>query len=85
PTELTFGQRRLVSMARTIAAAPSVLLLDEPCAGLDEHERAETAAIIRQMADERGMAVLLVEHDVDLVSRVCDELVVLDFGRVIAT
>ena len=85
PTELTFGQRRLVSMARTIAAAPSVLLLDEPCAGLDEHERSETATIIRQMADERGMAVLLVEHDVDLVSRVCDELVVLDFGRVIAT
>lgn len=84
PTQLTFGQRRLVSMARSIASAPSVLLLDEPCAGLDETERAETATIIRQMARERGMAVLLVEHDVELVRRVCDELVVLDFGQVIA-
>lgn len=84
PTQLTFGHRRLVSMARSIAAAPSVLLLDEPCAGLDETERAETAAVIRQMASERGMAVLLVEHDVELVRRVCDELVVLDFGTVIA-
>jgi sulfate-transporting ATPase len=84
PPQLTFGQRRLVSMARSIAAAPSVLLLDEPCAGLDETERAETATVIRQMATERGMAVLLVEHDVELVRRVCDELVVLDFGEVIA-
>lgn len=84
PPQLTFGQRRLVSMARSIAVAPSVLLLDEPCAGLDEDERAETASVIQQMARERDMAVLLVEHDVDLVRRVCDELVVLDFGAVIA-
>ena len=84
PTELTFGQRRLVSMARSIASAPSVLLLDEPCAGLDETERAETSAIIREVAKARGMAVLLVEHDVELVRRVCDEVVVLDFGQVIA-
>lgn len=84
PTQLTFGQRRLVSMARSIASAPSVLLLDEPCAGLDETERAETATVIQQMATERGMAVLLVEHDVELVRQVCDELVVLDFGQVIA-
>lgn len=84
PPELTFGQRRLVSMARSIASAPSVLLLDEPCAGLDEIERAETATVIREMAGKHGMAVLLVEHDVELVRSVCDELVVLDFGRIIA-
>jgi len=61
-----------------------VLLLDEPAAGLDERETTELGDLVRRFADEYGMAVLLIEHDVDLVLRVCDRIVVLDFGRKIA-
>jgi sulfate-transporting ATPase len=85
PPELSFGQRRLVAMARSIANEPSIILLDEPCAGLGADERDEVAALIRVLADERGMGVLLVEHDVALVRKVSDRIVVLDFGRVIAS
>jgi sulfate-transporting ATPase len=61
-----------------------VLLLDEPAAGLDERETTELGDLVRRFADEYGMAVLLIEHHVDLVLRVCDRIVVLDFGRKIA-
>ena len=61
-----------------------MLLLDEPAAGLGEHETAELARLVRQLADDWGMAVLLVEHDVSMVLGVCDRVSVLDFGRVIA-
>jgi sulfate-transporting ATPase len=84
PEELPYGRRRLVGIARTVASGPSVLLLDEPAAGLDERESAELARLIRRLADERNMAVLLVEHDVSLVMSTCDRVVVIDFGRVIA-
>ena len=84
PGELPYGRRRLVGIARAIASAPSVLLLDEPAAGLDEVETSELGDLVRRFADERGMAVLLIEHDVDLVLRVCDRIVVVDFGRKIA-
>ena len=84
PRELPYGRRRLVGIARSIASAPSVLLLDEPAAGLDESETRELGDLVRRFADERGMSVLLIEHDVDLVLRVCDRIVVLDFGRTIA-
>jgi len=60
-------------------------MLDEPAAGLDENESAELAALIRRLADDRNMAVLLVEHDVNLVMTTCDRVVVLNFGRVIAS
>jgi sulfate-transporting ATPase len=84
PDELPYGRRRLVGIARTIASGPSTVLLDEPAAGLDERESAELSGFIRRLADERGMGVLLVEHDVRLVMSTCDRLVVLDFGKVIA-
>jgi sulfate-transporting ATPase len=84
PGELSYGRRRLVGIARAIASAPSVLLLDEPAAGLDDNETSELGALVRRFADRYGMAVLLIEHDVDLVLRVCDRIVVLDFGRKIA-
>ena len=67
-----------------MASAPSVLLLDEPAAGLDDNETRELGQLVRRFADRYGMAVLLIEHDVDLVLRVCDRIVVLDFGRKIA-
>jgi len=81
---LPYGTKRLVAMARAVASAPSVLLLDEPAAGSDERERSALSKLIRAMAVDRGMAVLLVEHDVDLVFRTCDRVVVMDHGQVIA-
>jgi sulfate-transporting ATPase len=85
PEELPYGRRRLVGIARTVASGPSVVMLDEPAAGLDEHESADLARLIRRLADERNMGVLLVEHDVRLVMSTCDRVVVIDFGAVIAS
>ncbi|MCZ7525369.1 MAG: ATP-binding cassette domain-containing protein [Acidimicrobiia bacterium] len=82
--ELSYGRRRLVAIARAIATEPSVLLLDEPAAGLDPVETEELGRLVRRLADEWGLAVLLVEHDVKLVLDVCDRVAVLDFGRRIA-
>jgi ABC-type branched-subunit amino acid transport system ATPase component len=84
PRELSTGKRKLVALARAISTEPSILLLDEPCSGLDHHEREEVGAVIRSLAESWGMGVLLVEHDVHLVRRVSDRIVVLDFGKVIA-
>ena len=84
PRDLPYGIRRLVGMARAVAGGPSVLLLDEPAAGLDEPETRELGHLIRRLADDWGLAVLLVEHDVSLVLEVCDRVTVLDQGRVLA-
>jgi ABC-type branched-subunit amino acid transport system ATPase component/ABC-type branched-subunit amino acid transport system permease subunit len=84
PASLPYGKRRLLGMTRAIATSPRVLLLDEPAAGLGQAERDELRLLIRRLADERGMAVLLVEHDVELVMGVSDRVVALEFGRVIA-
>jgi ABC-type branched-subunit amino acid transport system ATPase component/ABC-type branched-subunit amino acid transport system permease subunit len=84
PAELPYGRRRLVGIARAVAAEPSVLLLDEPAAGLDDHETRELGRLIRRLADDWGLGIVLVEHDVGLVLGVCDRIVALDFGRVIA-
>jgi ABC-type branched-subunit amino acid transport system ATPase component/branched-subunit amino acid ABC-type transport system permease component len=85
PNELSYGRRRLVAIVRSVAAGPSVLCLDEPAAGLSTIERLELAELMRSLADRMGMAVVLIEHDVDLVMSVCDEIVAVDFGRVIAS
>jgi sulfate-transporting ATPase len=84
PEELPFGRRRLIALARAVAAEPSVLLLDEPAAGLGDQDTAELGRLVRRLADDWGMAVLLVEHDVSLVLDVCDRVAVLEFGRLIA-
>ena len=82
--DLPYGKRRLLAIARAVATQPSVLLLDEPAAGLGDTETAELGHLIRRLASEWGMAVLLVEHDMNFVMSVCDDLVVLDFGRKIS-
>ena len=79
--DLPYGQRRLLAIARAVATQPSVLLLDEPAAGLGDVETAELARLVRRLADDWGLAVLLVEHDMNFVMSVCDQIVVLDFGR----
>jgi sulfate-transporting ATPase len=85
PGEISHGHRRLVGVARALATDPSVLLLDEPAAGLDERETAELGTEIVRVAREWGVAVLLVEHDVGLVTRISDQMVALDFGVPIAS
>ncbi len=84
PPSVSQGTARLVGIARSIVTEPTVLLLDEPAAGLDAAESVELGAAIRRVADQRGIGVLLVEHDVDLLLTICDRIVVLDFGRKIA-
>ena len=86
PGELPYGKRRLLAICRALSTAtlPRVLLLDEPAAGLGDADRAELRRLIRSVADKRGMTVLLVEHDVDLVMDVSDRVVVLEFGKKIA-
>jgi branched-chain amino acid transport system ATP-binding protein len=81
--ELPTGQARLVEIARALATRPRVLLLDEPASGLDDRETNQLGTLLRSLAQE-GIAVLLVEHDVQLVMEVCDIINVLDFGRIIA-
>lgn len=83
-SDLSYGQRRLLAIARAVATQPSVLLLDEPAAGLGDAQSAELAHLVRRLADDWGMGILLVEHDMNFVMNVCDEIVVLDFGAKIA-
>jgi ABC-type branched-subunit amino acid transport system ATPase component/branched-subunit amino acid ABC-type transport system permease component len=82
--DLPYSRRRLLAVARAVATEPSILLLDEPAAGLGEDESGELRVLIRQLAAEWGMGILIAEHDVDLVMNVCDRIVVLDVGRVIS-
>ncbi|MCW2791252.1 MAG: amino acid/amide transporter ATP-binding protein 1, family [Nocardioides sp.] len=78
------GTARLLELARCLAADPKLLLLDEPSSGLDEAETDAFGELLRGLAAE-GRGILMVEHDMDLVMTVCDEIHVLDFGEVIAS
>ena len=82
--DLPYGRRRLLALARAVASQPSVLLLDEPAAGLGDVETAELGSLVKRLARDWGIAVLVVEHDMNFVMSVCDEIVVVDFGRKIA-
>ena len=80
---LSTGNARLLELARAMACNPRVLLLDEPASGLDEVETDRFADTLRRLADA-GIGVLLVEHDVPLVMRLCSRITVLNFGSVLA-
>ena len=82
PAALTQGQRKLVGVARALAARPVLLCLDEPAAGLDTSESHALGRQLRAIVD-RGTTILLIDHDMGLVLSICDEVVVLDFGKVI--
>jgi branched-chain amino acid transport system ATP-binding protein len=81
---LGLGLCRLVELARALVSEPVLLLADEPSSGLDVHETRELAQVLRKLQRERGMAMLLVEHDLGMVGEVVDRTVVMDLGVVIA-
>jgi branched-chain amino acid transport system ATP-binding protein len=82
PPSLPYAVRKRVALARALVSEPDLLLLDEPASGLSAGEMEELGDLVRALTEQ--MSVLLVEHHMDLVMRVCDEITVLDFGRVIA-
>jgi branched-chain amino acid transport system ATP-binding protein len=81
---LSLGQGRLVEVGRALMTRPRLLLLDEPSSGLDRRETDDLAATLRAVQDEQGFAILLVEHDVELVASFTERAYVLDFGTLIA-
>ena len=85
PSEISLGKRKLVGVGRALARQPRLVLLDEPAAGLDTDESQELGRRLRSLPQEHGVTVFLIDHDMGLVLSVCDHLMVLDFGRQIAT
>ena len=83
PTEISQGQRKLVSAARALAAQPKLVCMDEPAAGLDTEESLELGGRLRRIIDA-GMTIFLVDHDMGLVLNICDYIYVIEFGRKIA-
>ncbi|MFO7265243.1 MAG: ABC transporter ATP-binding protein [Limnochordales bacterium] len=81
---LPYGLQKLVELGRALAAEPRLLLLDEPSAGMTDEEKTDLIFTIRDVRDELGLAVVLVEHDMRLVMEISERVVVLDRGRVIA-
>jgi branched-chain amino acid transport system ATP-binding protein len=82
-TNLPYGQQRMLELARALSSEPDVLLLDEPAAGLNQYETGELSSLLARFR-ERGLTILIVEHDMGLVMDISDEVVVLDYGEIIA-
>ena len=83
-SDLPFGTQKRVELARALASEPKLLLLDEPAGGLNHEEVDRLRGEIQAIRDRRGVTVLLVEHHMNLVMRVSDQVVALNFGRKIA-
>ena len=81
---LPFGIRKRIEIARALAMEPKLMLLDEPVAGMSAGEREEITALVRRLHDERDLTLLLVEHDMNMVMRIAQRVLVLDFGQTIA-
>jgi ABC-type branched-subunit amino acid transport system ATPase component len=81
--DLSTGQRRLVELARAIATPFKFLLLDEPSSGLDVQETHQFGKVLTDWVNETGFGILIVEHDMALVSEICQQIYVLDFGKII--
>ncbi len=80
---VSYGQERRVGIARALASKPRILLLDEPAAGLNEAESDELLAILSSLRTDLGCGLLVIEHDMRLIMRLCDRLHVLDYGQTI--
>ncbi|MGA2960541.1 MAG: ABC transporter ATP-binding protein [Candidatus Korobacteraceae bacterium] len=80
---LSYGNQRLIELARALATKPQLVILDEPAGGMNEQETASLISLIRKVRDQ-GITVLLIEHDMSLVMRVCEKIVVLEYGSKIA-
>ncbi len=83
-SQLPYGKQRKLEIARALATNPKLLLLDEPAAGMNPNETAELMQTVRRVRDQFGIAILLIEHDMNFVMGICEEITVLDYGRVIA-
>jgi branched-chain amino acid transport system ATP-binding protein len=83
-SHLTFCDRRKVEIARAVAAAPRLLLLDEPLAGLNDTETRKMITVIREIREKTGTAILWVEHKIEAIFSLCERLIVIDFGQKIA-
>ena len=81
---LSYGEQRRVEIARALASDPKILLLDEPTAGMNPQESAELTDFMRKLREERGVTVLLIEHDMKVVMGVSEHITVLDHGEKIA-
>jgi branched-chain amino acid transport system ATP-binding protein len=81
---LPFGIRKRIEIARALAMEPKLMLLDEPVAGMSVDEREEITALVRRLHAERDLTLLLVEHDMNMVMRIAERVLVLDFGQMIA-
>ena len=82
-TSLSYGQQRKVEIARALATNPSLLLLDEPAAGMNPNETKELAQLLYDIRDEYEVTILLIEHDMKFVNQLCDRVMVLDYGKTI--
>lgn len=83
-SSLAYGEQRRLEIARALALKPALLLLDEPAAGMTPAEKDELMALIRHIREEMSVTILLVEHDMNLVMRICEKIAVLNYGRKIA-
>jgi branched-chain amino acid transport system ATP-binding protein len=81
---LSYANRRRLELARALATRPRLLLLDEPAAGMNPHETAEVTELVGRLRDERGLAVLVIEHDMHVVEGISDRVVALDHGVKVA-
>lgn len=80
---LSYGAQRKVEIARALATNPKLLLLDEPVAGMNPSETDELACIIANLKNDKNLSILLIEHDMKFVNKLCDRVLVLDYGKVI--
>lgn len=83
-TSLTYGQQKLLEIVRSLLAHPRMILIDEPAAGLNNAEIDDAMALINIAAHELGIGVLLIEHSMDMIMNICKEIVVINFGKMIA-
>jgi branched-chain amino acid transport system ATP-binding protein len=82
--DLSYGDQRRLEIARALASQPRILLLDEPAAGMNPAETHALVPLLKKLRDERGLTLLIVEHDMHLVMSLCDRITVINFGKRIA-